>query len=87
MVIRDVKIFHSKGFQNVRKTGEFGLKINHLATLQEMQRPSCAANCPINGRQEPLHILSKGCSIKRDSKWQKKRFLGMDDTFPRETLL
>jgi hypothetical protein len=33
MVIRYTNIFHSKAFQNLPKIGIFGLKINHLATL------------------------------------------------------
>jgi hypothetical protein len=34
MVMKDIKSFLSKAFQNVPKTGDFGSKINHLATLQ-----------------------------------------------------
>jgi hypothetical protein len=33
MVIKDIKIFHSKAIQNVAKFGGFGIKIYHLATL------------------------------------------------------
>jgi hypothetical protein len=33
MVIKDIKMFHSKGASKMYQNWVFGLKINHLATL------------------------------------------------------
>jgi hypothetical protein len=37
MVIKYTNVFHSKALQNLPKLGFFGLKINHLATLERDQ--------------------------------------------------
>jgi hypothetical protein len=38
MVLKDMKKFNSKAFQNIPKNGGFGLKMNHLATLVRNQK-------------------------------------------------